>query len=521
MSSDSNQNPPLEIVTTEDTSLHPSIPKPVVEATYLRTDNTDRYRVITHYFHQRYKLQQHRLKVRQVWEYVRNAYDPGYTVEMCERDLEALHQWGNLGREQDRETVGSVEEWNNRDYVYDITQWTVRFERMLEDARNDSGTRGSLDPTLIEFIRHNVETFNTTIEQLDASKAADPEFVSKKIRRPWETLYSQFEELTTSANDFHRELREAYKSDLADLDAFLIYKKVLHENLSGFINELVDARDPLRFYTARWRDTGLAARLVSLLAASKATTLAAPDDGALSAEFGRQVTAFISWFQHDGGLDALKRTTRNAIQTVIQLTARRIERGRLAGSRREQLTRLATTFARCETLDEAHLLGALTLGSPGARHVQGVGAWGGMSRTTSVWEQSPQGIPIRRIVRGRRPKPRPEPVANRRAARQALLEEEARKQAAEQEKWDQLFADGPISLTSLEVEDVEVRDRILEALDSCLMSPDGRGTSSDGSTIRLEPPAPGTPPGCLSAPDGDFLLPAFRMIREQTAREVA
>lgn len=511
----------LRLLPFNEEALHPTIPKPVAEATYLSAPTADRYRVITHYFHERYKLQQHRLKPREVHEYVRKVYDSAYTLEMCVRDLDQLVKWGNLGREQDRETVGSVEEWHSRDHVYDVTQWTVRFERMLEEARHDSSTRGSLDPTLIEVIRASVEGLHRMLQSTAPAQESDEAFVSMHIRLPWETIYTQFERLTESTNDFHHALREAYTDDLADTDAFLVYKDVLLDNLAGFVNELMDAGEHLRFHTREWHTSGLATRLINLLSASKATTLQRPEHVTVRGEYERQVVAFISWFQIGGGIDALKRATRNAIQTVVTLTARRVERNRVGGSRREHLRRLATAFARCDTLPDAHLLAALTLGSPGARHVQGAESWGLLSDTRSIWAQAATEVSMRRIVRGRRPTPRPEPVTNRAAEQQALLEEEERKRRREQQRWDALFAQGPIVFADIEVSEAEVRDRILDALDSCLTSPDRHGSGSDGSVLRLIDPPAGAPSGHLRAPDGHLHMPRYTLVRERAGEEDA
>lgn len=513
---------PLRLPPVSGAALDPTIPKQLIEASYLSAPkNADRYRTITYYFHERYKLQQHRLKPREVHDYVRSVYDQTYTLEACVRDLEQLREWKNLDREQDREAVGSIEEWHNRDHVYDLTPWTVRFERMLEEARHDTGTRGSLDPTLIEVIRASVDGLHRTIERVTPAQGTDEGFIGKNIRLPWETIYSQFEKLTESTNDFHHALREAYTEDLADTEAFLLYKDVLLDNLAGFVNELIDAGEHLRYYTREWQAGGLGTRLINLLARSKAvTTLPTSEQPAVRTEYERQVIAFIAWFQPGGGIDALKRTTRTAIQTVVHLTARRVERNRIGGSRREQLRQLAAAFASCESLPDAHLLAALTLGSPGARHVQGAESWGMLNDGRSIWEQPATEIPMRRIVRGRRPTPRPQPVANRAAEQQALLQEEERKRQREQQRWDALFATGPIVFVDLELPDIDLRDRILDALDSCLTSPDGRGSGSDGSALRLVEPAAGTPAGVIRAPDGDLHLPRFTLVRERSGEAV-
>lgn len=506
-------------------ALHPSIPKAVREATYLSTRNAERYRVITHFFYERYKLQQHRLKPRQVWQYVREMYDAQYSLEQCISDLGSLFEFRTLAREQDRDSVSSIEEWHNRDHVYDITPITIRLEEALEKQRLDGGRRASLDPTLIESIRSGLDGLHRAILHTDDRLERDRDYVAKNIRRPWLNLYGQFTELTTSTNAFHHALRDAHPQDLNEIEAFRIYKDILLDNLSGFINELVDAGEHLRGLMQTWTLDRLDVRLINILTEHEQYYFDAsnPDEEPLDARsrYAVQVTSLVSWFEHDGGIDALRRTTRNAIETVVRVTARITDRMRAGSSRRTDLIRLARAFAACRTLEDAHLLGATTLGSPTSRHIHGAEDWGLMTDSRSVWDQATHEVPLRRIVRGAKPKPKPQPVIDLSVQQAALLKLEAEKKRQEQEAWNALFAGGEIDIGDLTVDNPELRDRILEALDSCLLSEGLVGNVSDGSAVRLIPPEPGTPPGRLRAPDGDLLTPRYRIVRDLDVLEEA
>lgn len=147
--------------------LDPSIPRPVREAAYLTAQtNAARYRVITHFFHLRYKEQRHHLKPREIWQYVREVYESTYTIEQCESDLNALAVWGNVIAQEDRERVGSVEEWRSRDRIFSITPLTIRLEEALDAHRHDGGSRGSLETGLIETILANLDALNRTVVAL-------------------------------------------------------------------------------------------------------------------------------------------------------------------------------------------------------------------------------------------------------------------------------------------------------------------------------------------------------------------
>lgn len=127
-------------------------------------------------------------------------YDAQYSLEQCISDLGSLFEFKTLAREQDRDSVSSVEEWHNRDHVYDITPITIRLEEALEKQRLDGGHRASLDPTLIESIRSGLDGLHRVILHTDDRLERDRDHVAKNIRRPWLNLYGQFNELTTSGS---------------------------------------------------------------------------------------------------------------------------------------------------------------------------------------------------------------------------------------------------------------------------------------------------------------------------------
>ena len=508
---------------SERTPLHPSIPKAVREATYLTAPNAERYRVIIHFFYERYKVQHHRLKPREVWTYVRDVYDPEYAIEQCALDLKSLSTFGTLAQEQDRDSVATIEEWRNRDFVYDITPLAIRLERALEVHRAEGGRRASLDPTLIESIAAELKELDRTLAMLTPAQERDRDFVRRNVRRRWRNIWGQFTELTQTTSDFHHALRDAHPHDLNEIQAFQIYKTVLIENLSSFINSLLDASQGIGHLMQSWVVDRTDLRLVTLLATNEAgffdagqTTPEEGDEPAADplAHYGEQVAAVSRWFRYGGGNDALRRTTRSAIETVARVTARITDRMRAGSSRRGDLVTLARAFAACTDPADAHRLAALTMGSPTSHHIQGAAEWSLMTDTRSVWEQPASEVILRRIVRGAKPRRRAQPVADRADEQMALLREEQEREAAEEAAWQALFSAGPIDTTDLRLADPALRDRILDAIDNCFLTEDLLATTPDGTKLRLVPPTADEPPGRIVAPDGVFFTPRYRLVQE-------
>ncbi|HSH75863.1 MAG TPA: TIGR02677 family protein, partial [Longimicrobiales bacterium] len=404
--------------------LHPSIPRRVEEAAYLTAPNAERYRVIVHHFYQQYVEQRDWLTAEEVWRHVRELLDSAYTVERCEEDLRALVAWQNLMSEQDRSRVSSLDAWHHRNQVYHITAVTVELERALESLRHSAGRRGSLDPSLIEMLVAGLTELDRSLDHLP--EAPDKSFVAAKVRRPWKEVHSRFEELRTSANDFHHALRETRPENLAGREAFLIYKDVLVENLSGFIVELGDAVERIRDVVHRWASDGTLHRLVELLtdyeARYQADATGPIDPVLIRDEYARQTRVFHEWFRRRGGSDILRRTTMDAIESVARHTQRLTDPRRVGSNRRRDLERLVEAFRACDTLDQAHLLAARTLGCVVPRHLHGAAEDHLMDDRRSAWDQRAAKVALAPIRRGP-PRARPrEPVSDRSVEQAALLE---------------------------------------------------------------------------------------------------
>lgn len=499
--------------------LHPSIPRRVEEAVYLTAQNAERYRVVVHFFYRQYVEQRDWLTAEEVWRHVREHLDSGYALERCEDDLRALVGYGNLMAEQDRSRVSTLDEWHHRNQVYHITAVTVELERALERLRASHGARGSLDPTLIEMLVAGLGGLDRVLRG-GLPERPGREFVARKVRRPWMEVHGRFEELRTNANRFHHALREARPEDLSETEAFFLYKDVLVDNLSGFIVELGDAVERIRDVLHVWEAEGVTDRLVAMLTDHDVEHQADPtgpaDPARVRDHYRRQVRTFCEWFRRRGGSDVLRRTTLDAIETVARHTQRLTDPRRLGSNRRRDLERLAEAFRACETLEQAHLLAVRTLGCAVPRHLLGSETWHAMDDGRSVWEQPPAEVALAPIRRGPPRRRRRQPVEDRSLEQAALLEAERDRLREERRRWDRLFRDGEIDVGDLRVDDPAVRDRLLDVVGDCLASSDRVGVASDGSRVRLLPPAEGDGEveGELVAPDGVFVTPRYRLRRE-------
>ena len=85
-------------------------------------------------------------KVIHLWKHIskkslrQSPYFAPYTLEGLKMDLTSLVKWGNLHAQQESGRVRSIEEFNNKRFRYQITPYTVEFERMLLRFEQNSET---------------------------------------------------------------------------------------------------------------------------------------------------------------------------------------------------------------------------------------------------------------------------------------------------------------------------------------------------------------------------------------------
>ena len=132
--------------------------KPLTEVKYLNADNVSRYRCIMRIFFENYEKLKYWLYQEEVYEEMKS--DPlweDYKLEQCQQDLAMLTEWKNLNTIQDTRKVTSIEEFRNKKYRYQMSEYSVEIERLVLRLENLFIEGSSLEPTLLERIRIDIE----------------------------------------------------------------------------------------------------------------------------------------------------------------------------------------------------------------------------------------------------------------------------------------------------------------------------------------------------------------------------
>ena len=208
--------------------VHEKLLKPLIETKYLTVDNTDRYRCIVRLFYLNYEKLKYWMYQEEVYEELReDAYFAEYTPEQCQQDLTMLVNWKNLVTIQDTKKVSSIEEFKNKKFRYQLSEYTVEIERMVIRLENLFIEGASLEPTLLERIKNSISEITSISQESD-----------ERLYGWWSDLNNDFVRLNQNYQDYMRELNSMKAEEMMKTKEFLLFKDRLIEYLRSFVKSL-------------------------------------------------------------------------------------------------------------------------------------------------------------------------------------------------------------------------------------------------------------------------------------------
>lgn len=138
-----------------------------------------------------------------------------------------LTEWKNLNTIQDTKKVASIEEFKNKKYRYQMTEYSVEIERLVLRLENLFIEGASLEPTLLERIRRGIERFPEIVER-----------DKNEVYTWWTDLNNDFVRLNQNYQDYIRDLNSVRAEEMMHTKQFLVFKDRLIEYLRSFIKGL-------------------------------------------------------------------------------------------------------------------------------------------------------------------------------------------------------------------------------------------------------------------------------------------
>lgn len=484
--------------------------RPMLEAKYLTVDNTDRYRPIIRLFYLNYEKLKYWMYQEEVYEELKeDPYFQEYTQEQCQQDLTALTAWGNLLTIQDTRKVSTIEEFKNKKFRYQLSEATVEVERMVIRVENLFIESSSLEPTLLERLRINVE-------KMTEMRGKDKD----KIYAWWGDLNNDFIRLNQNYQDYMRELNSVKAEEMMKTKEFLVFKDRLIEYLRSFVKSLQVNVTAIEQYIK----TVEGPVVEDILQQVTDYEMSIPkmnmevDEEQIYDKMKGRWESLQAWFagENGGASEASKvfDTTNEIIRKITRYAARISELSNSGSNRREEYHKLAVMFSKCKDINEAHRLAASVFGIERPLHLKGLQSRQTESINSGVFEEEPHVVTVTPRIRAYREKAQRTGIIDRSKEKEAMRLETIRRLEEERRLLKSYIRDDRLDFSALPEIEPHVRDVFLVWLSKALENKSFRGKTEDGQIYYIE--NADTKEVCLlRSPDGVLQMPAYTIRFEE------
>lgn len=454
--------------------------KPIKETSYLNTENSYRYRCIIRYFYEQYGKINYWLYKEEVFdELKKDEHFQNYTIEECQYDFNMLTEWGNLISRQDSSRVMTVEEYLNRNFRYQLSEYTVEIERMTLRLENMFVETSSLEPKLLERIRSELTLVDKIREESPEEQALW-----------WDRLSTDFKRLNQNYQDYLHSLNSVKAEEMMKTKQFLIFKDQLINYLTTFVSNLqinaVRIEASLRKISSQDIDQIFQGVLHHELQIPRLEPLDKENFIENMQGIWKSIRRwFLSMDQELSETDRIMEVTNEIIQKITRYANNIIELHSMGANRKEEYKKVADIFALCENLEEAHLLSSHVFGVPHPMHLRGEFQRTTDSINSGVYEEPSYDCEVSPRVKAYKERAQRNEIPDY----QMLKEEKRQKMLKEREEETDLInsyiQDGKIDFSTLPQISGKVRTVFLRWISKAMENSQHIARSEDGRSYRL------------------------------------
>ena len=484
--------------------------KPLTEAKYLNADNVSRYRCIMRIFFENYEKLKYWMYQEDIYEeMIRDPYFADYRPEQCQQDLAMLTEWKNLNTIQDTRKVASIEEFKNKKYRYQMSEYSVEIERLVLRLENLLVEGASLEPTLLERIRREIEQFS----EMDGREAGE-------IYTWWTDLNNDFVRLNQNYQDYIRDLNSIKAEEMMHTKEFLVFKDRLIEYLRSFIKGLQRnvgvIEEILRELPGEVRETVFEKIITYELSIPRMD--ADITSTMIEQKIRGRFQSIYDWFVGADGAEneagKLFDATNEIIRRITRYAAQLSEKNALGANRKEEYRKAAELFLRCRDLSEAHKMSAMVFGLERPYHLAGDLTRETDSMNQGVYEEAPLQITLKPRVRTYREKSKRSGIRESAEQKQETKKKLLQQQKEEMQKLQNLERDGRIDFAALPVLEPRIREILLKWLSDALEDAEFSARTDDGRRYFLDRTRAGEK--CVvHCEDGNFTMPHITIVFQE------
>lgn len=481
--------------------------KPILETKYLSTENAWRYRCIMRtffIFDQRYKH----------WLYKEDIYDEmkkidmfdDYAMDQCKQDLDALVQWGNLSAVQDTNKVATYQQFVNKQFRYQMTEYAIEIERMTVRLENIFIEGGSLEPTLLERIKDELKELKTMCHQDE-----------KTAGTWWSLLSADFQRLNQNYQDYIRDWYSLKAEELMKTKSFLLYKEKFIEYLRNFIKELQQYAQEIEHILKQVTEKEGKSIIEKVSHYEHEIPRLDMEEVQYEEIFENirdKYQSIKNFFLGDSGreseVEKILSMTNEIIRRITRHAANILEMSNQFSSRKEEYKKVADMFLQCRDIEQAHLLSSQVFGISGYKHFQGNVQRETESINSSIFDEKSCLIITKPKIRHYRERIVKTAIKDHWAEKQKAREKILAQRQQEKSVMDTYIQKRTVDFAHIEDLQPFVRETLLRWLAKAMQESNYCSITEYGQKYRIVNPKE-TKRCVLKCDDGDLDMPAYQI----------
>lgn len=488
--------------------INDKLTKSISEVNYLRAENVERYRIIIRFFYEEYEKIHYWLYKEEIYEMMmETGLFSDYTLDMCQMDLTSLTNWGNLAAMQDTSKVTTLEEFKNRRFRYQLSEYTIEIERMTIKLENLEVEGASLEPTLLERIHNRI----LEIPNLKSKS-------NQEVSGWWNDLNTDFIRLNRNYQDYIRTLSSAKAEEMMKTQEFLIFKEKIIQYLRSFVKGLQEQALVLEDYIKNIPQEYMEEIIDKVIEYEMSIPRI---DRTIDENELREVSAgrwksIHGWFVSDNGESEINRMSDITNEIIRKITRYAQQIGELfsqGANRTEEYRHVAEVFGKCQTIEEAHRMSAMVFGVEMPLHFRNLSVRETDNISSGVYDEAPTYYALESRTRMANVKSKRKAAMNYDLERIMQKESILQKQEEERRKLQEYIKDNVIAFNEIDKLDSYSRKVLLGWLSRALTTVTHRGRTEWGAYFTVDD---SNKDMCLiHCEDGDFYMPSFRIIFEE------
>lgn len=485
--------------------INGKLTKQIDEMRYVTAENAWRYRTILRYFYLQYEKMKYWMYKEEIFEELKkHEMFNEYTMDQCKQDLDVLISWRNLLAIQDTAKVSTIEEFKNKQFRYQLSEYSVEIERLTIKLENLFVESASLEPSLLERIKEELQKMSAIAQSSE-----------KEAGSFWNSLNNDFKRLNQNYQDYIRDLYSLKAEEMMKTREFLVFKDKFIDYLRDFIKGLQYNSNAIEYIL-----NNLEPEIVEqVLEKAYAYEISIPRiDLEVSPEvikdniYGRWEN-LKGWFLGANGMESeaskLLNITNEIIRKITRFASQIAESRNSAANRKEEYKKLCELFLKCSNMEEAHKLSSVSFGIFNMKHIKGETIRDTESINSGIFDEEPCTQKVKPRIRTYREKMGRSPISSNEKRKSEMLHRIIKKREEERLVMDSFIVDGVIDFSKLPEIEPHVRTTLLRWLSKGINSSGNRGKTEDGRIYKVESPKDKNDKCCLVCTDGIFEMPAY------------